>query len=368
MKFNKILIIKYISGNATLEEKECVLDWIEKSNHNKRLFLQFKNIWLEAKETDETYTNTTDAFHKFSNRIDARKQTRKFITNKRSGYVWLRYAANIIIIFALGLITYRIGLKGNTTNTNDTFNEIVVPYGGISSVNLPDGSKIWLHSGSTLKYRNTFGETNRDVYLDGEAYFNVGKNKNIPFVVNTSHITINVTGTSFNVKAYQEDDIIETTLEEGAINITNIRGRQIKEPIKLRPKDKFTLVKKTKNIALNSNLKKDTPAQREDVIEQKIGKIPGNAYIIPNVKVEENTGWKDGVYILHDKPLSDLAKTLERRYNVSIKFTDDTLKEYAYSGVLKDLTLEQVLEALKLTSKVDYHIDKRTVTLLYDDN
>lgn len=362
MKFDINIITRYLSKDATEGEKKQLMDWLDHSSHNRMIFSEYKKIWLEThEESSSKYRNPGSAFELFNKRIEKKKNIP--IQGPKKKNSWLRYAANVLIIISVGTLAYFVGLKSQTKNKEDiNYNEIIVPYGGISSVILPDKTKVWLHSGSKIKYEKNFGENTRNIELEGEAFFEVTKNKKVPFIVKTSHIDILVTGTSFNVKSYPDDDKIETTLEEGSINIINLKEKKVSQPIILKPKERFTFYKDESHLPKEPD--NDTPKNNTKVIHSKEDKSSDSqAIITTNVAIEEDIAWKDGNYILTNETLSELTKILERRYNIEIDYNNDKLKTYTYSGVLKDLTLEQVLNALKLTSELDYSIEERKVTL-----
>ena len=362
MEFDINIITRYLSEEATKAEKKLLMDWLDQSSHNRMVFSEYKKIWLEAREeTSSPFSKPGSAFDLFKKRIEKKK----VIPIQKSGTknTWLRYVANILVILAVGTLTYFVGLKKQQkSNEEICYNEVIVPYGGISSVILPDKTKVWLHSGSKLKYEKNFGKNTR------EAYFDVTKNKEVPFIVKTSHIDILVTGTSFNVKSYPDDDKIETTLEEGSINIINLKGKKVNKPIVLKPNERFTFYKDENDPPKGSNNNINTKNTSGAVHPNEEESSEPQAIITTDVAIEEDIAWKDGNYVLTNETLPELAKILERRYNIKIHYNNQTLKDYTYSGVLKDLTLEQMLNALKLTSKLDYTIDERDVTLFRKTN
>ncbi len=369
-RFNKNIILRYFEGTASKEEKDKLFDWLNTNQHNKQLFSEYKNVWIASEDADKNEWKDPDtAFQIFRTKIQKKNNGDIKLITSSGGYQWLKYAANVIIIIAIGFLTYQLGLKRNQYPQANLYNEISVPLGGISSIMLPDSTLVWLHSGSKLKYKTNFGQENREIHLEGEAYFDVAKNQDLPFMVQTSHMDIQVTGTRFNVKSYPDDDKIETTLEEGSINITRIKGSKIGQPIKLKPKEKLTLMKGTGSVSMEK--KKSTLSGKEGTekkVREQINSIERKVLITENVNPDESTSWKDGIYVLNNKPLGELAKTLERRYNVSISFEDPELRDYSYTGVLKDLTLDQVLNALKLTAQIEYTINERKVKLQKQNN
>ena len=359
------ILWKYFEGKASFSEIQAINRWLDEDKKNIRYFASSKEAYIEILADAGKNTKMIDsAFKKFLIQVNQiseaetknRKQTNSILRRKI-----LQYAAVAAIIIITSLSTYII--THNTQKVADeNFCEIDVPYGGRSSLILPDGSKIWLNAGSNLKYNRNFDIREREVFLDGEAFFNVEKSKH-PFVVHTSHLDILVLGTTFNVKSYSEDDNIETTLVEGNIRIEQ---KESDQPLFLKPKQKLTYNKR-----LNQYQKKSTSSEKQ--VQEKSNEPPKidmltvrPISIEGNVDTEEATSWKDGKLIINNEPLEELAIKLERKYDIVFQFGSEELKKYSYSGTLRDFPLEQVLKALELTSPIKYSIKEKTVILTYN--
>lgn len=357
---NEELIFKYLSQKTTDEEDRQLLDWLKQNDENKKLFATLKRIYLEIGVNLDSSIDSEKAFERFLNRINhstesankSNKRTRQFI----SGF--LKYAAIFIIVSAIGLMAYYAGKKSLPLTASESF-EIDVPYGGKSSIVLPDGSNIWLNAGSHLKYGKDFNYKSREVYLEGEALFNVEK-KNIPFIVHTSHLDVFVTGTIFNVKSYPDENEIETTLIEGNINVVTQNN---KKPVSIKPNQMLSYRKKL-------DASEIVPVLKEKISTIETAEvIPDNIMVIyKDVDIREAVSWRSGALHIEGETLESLVKKLERKFDVTFSFENDKLKEYSYSGTLLDLPLEQVLEALKLTSPVDYVISEKTIKLSFNKN
>jgi ferric-dicitrate binding protein FerR (iron transport regulator) len=210
-------------------------------------------------------------------------------------------------------------------STNHQMQEISIPYGGKSKFNLPDGSVVWLNSGSKLIYPIDF-KGHRDIWLEGEAYFDVVKNRN-PFVVSTPYGDVKVLGTSFNVKAYGDDDF-QTTLVKGAVGIK---------------------VDANNNIILK-------PGQQAFI--NKSGRFE-----IRSVETEFFTSWKDGKLIFYREPFEKVAKRMERWYNVNIEIDNEEMKDLWFTGTIEMETLSEVMELISKSMPVKYTYNQNTRTL-----
>jgi transmembrane sensor len=275
---------------------------------------------------------------------------------------WLKYAAIVVLAFAAGRSVSWLTAPDQMVQTaSEPFmNEVSVEYGSKSQIILPDGTKVKLNSGSRLTYPSHFDGGMRKVQLEGEAFFDVAKETDRPFFVNTGSIAIKVLGTAFNVKSYTEENIIETTLESGAIEIYNEAAEwstvMNRAPIAvLKPKDKATYVKDISAISVNSELKipGNLPA-----LEKKAGILVEN-----QIETALFTAWKDNVLRFKGEKFEHIAIKLERWYDVKIDIRHKTLNEEFFTGQFDSETIEQALEALKLTAPFRYTITKNEIII-----
>jgi ferric-dicitrate binding protein FerR (iron transport regulator) len=195
--------------------------------------------------------------------------------------------------------------------------------GAKSKIVLPDSSLVWLNSGSTLSYPQQFGK-NRQITLAGEAYFEVMKNEK-PFVVSTNYGDVKVKGTSFNVKAYSDDNSFETTLEEGVVAFK---------------------VKNTENEV--------TLQPGEQVIKTASG------FNVKQVETKYFTSWKDGKLLFNKEPFPEFIKKLERWYNVKIEYSDPELDKLWYTGTIEMETISEVMEMISKAAPVKYNFNNKT--------
>lgn len=351
----KRAIVNYLSNEFTTTDSEILNCWLEKSEGNKLLFDQFSDIWLASSHNNLSKQIDSDkAWNDLQNRINIQdKKTRNIVWNEI-----IRIAAVFLIALFLGGLGYYLIDKNRELNTAPLYIEYVSPLGSRSFVSLADGSKVWLNAGSTLKYQNSYGINNRELQLTGEAFFEVEKNKDLPFVVKTSEIDVIVLGTKFNVKAYSEEKTIETTLIEGSVKIESSVVK-LADNLVLKPNDKAVFTKKNQILEL-------TPNQQQNIDQVQAQRVKPKLEIIQSVEPEPIISWKDQRWVINNEKLGNLAVKLERRYDVNFIFDNEVLKEYAFRGTLEDETLEQIMEAIKLSAPVKYVIDKKTVYVMAD--
>jgi ferric-dicitrate binding protein FerR (iron transport regulator) len=346
-------IVRYLSGEASGEDIEAMLDWIEENDENKNLFVEYKKIWLlSRKESRYDFEKIKDAKRETDLRIKNVEICNKLKKAKRLVVVW-KYAASLLLLISLSTVCYfYISIQHRPDVKN---NMVEVPYGSKSRVVLPDGSCVWINAGSKINYTAGFGVSSREIYLEGEAYFDVKENKKIPFYVKTDLIDIKVYGTAFNVKSYMDDDIIETTLDRGAISIS--LKNDPSKVVNVMPNQKIVIHR-------HPNEKKDIRKQEHLQIAKADKSYVSELFNVEhNVNTQSITAWKDNRLVFEQETLEILAKRLERRYNVSIRFVDKNIKSFRYTAALKEMPIDQVMKAIALTSPIQYKIEGMQVTL-----
>lgn len=310
------VIVRLLSGEATFEEKETVKKWLEQSEDNKKLYSDLQEIWLTSGKNDY---NTQEAIQRFRNTIC--KKRKKVVSIQR----FLRYAAIFILLIALPFM-YFVGKHESTSE--QTFTTITCAIGDKSNVTLPDGSTVCLNSGSKLIFDNNFKGKYRQVFLEGEAYFSVKKNIEIPFKVKASEIEIEVLGTEFDLRAYADEDFISTTLVKGSVKINS----QLQN-ITMKPSEK-AIFNKTEN-------------------KIKLYAISG---------IIHETEWKDGRLVFINESLGDLELKLERWFDVDIEFSDEQVKNRKFSGTLERESILEAVSYFGYSEHVGYKIEENKIT------
>ena len=321
-------IIHFLEGTSNKEEWNELKEW-SKSDENKKVLEEYEGIWNGA-EIIGNKKNIDISWKKLNNKLNFNEDHKKGILYSPI----LRIAAVFIIAFGLGIIfnDYTSNYKSSKIALNNT--NIKIPYGSKSNITLPDGTEVWLNSGSSIQYSNDLIQDTRDVFIKGEAYFNVTKNNNVPFIVHTSHINIKVHGTSFNVKSYENENIIETTLIEGSIEILG-KNQKSEKSVFLKPDHKASFNKESNKLQIKN-------------IESEI-------YLY--------TAWKDNKFMFNNEPLESLVIRLERWYDLDIDIENNDLLDLRFSGSFTNETAEQAIHALKLSSTFNYSISKNKVNI-----
>lgn len=246
--------------------------------------------------------------------------------------VYQKIAAFLLIpIIGFGILYW----VSQSNQSADQYTETIAPRGQKSQIVLADGTKVWLNSDTKIKYPGNFSKNQRDVYLDGEAFFEVTKNAHQPFIVHTSGVKVKVLGTKFNVKAYPDEDEVETSLFEGNVHLLMNTGPAANPSEKdIQPGQSFVYSKTSHQLAAN--------------------KFPQ----------EEINGWKNNQLIFRDDTFSNLVRKMERWYNVEVvydekQFNDRRLTVELYEGE----RLERLMDILSLALSVNYKYEKGKIIL-----
>lgn len=320
------IINKYLAGEASEAEVKDVFKWIDADSENRKEFIHYKKIWAL---TSKTTGNQDEHWNAFSATLLRPGKHPNSIT------YWM-VAAGFLLVFGLGVMMhYLLAQKSQQQFSYLAQTRIEVPLGQMSNVVLPDGTIVRLNSGTKLAYSGHFNSGERVVNLEGEAFFDVVKDQAHPFVIKTNLLDFKVYGTSFNIQAYTEDKVIYTTLVEGSLGILGKGGSEI---TRLVPGENATY--------------------REDDRQLQVDKVNLDMY----------TSWKDGLVTFRNEKLKDIAKKIERWYNVEIVIKNARLGEEIYLGtILKNKPVDQILEVFALTSSLKYQIVPRAnePTLIY---
>ncbi len=319
-----ILAYKFYKRECTSEENELIKKWLNADPSNKVIFQKLLKT-LETSSTVNFDVWTPDVEKALSNvMLAVNAKTPVF---KLNIYLWRKIAVIFILIFGIASVLLNI-LNIPLIPGKGNYIETVCEYGEKAQIILPDGTKVWLNSGSILKYPSNFSNFKREVDLTGEAYFDVKKNNHSKFKVNASEIEIIVFGTQFSVSAYPEDNKIKTYLFNGKVSIRQNKSKEI-----LNPGEQATYYKNKKQLLVDRNLKR-----------------------LPST-------WKDGKLILRSESLLQLTKILTRRFDVNFIFKDEECKNYIYSGTIENEMLPDILNAVSMASPINYSIEGENIVL-----
>lgn len=336
MNFTTEHIIAYLEERLSTEEKTAFEHLLHSSPDFKKEVDDIRFIWETTIELKlHKQINTQQKWKKTSKQITADKYKKKVFS-------FIRTSAAVLLIPVL-IATYAL------FNTVKEWNnipieqvELTTAHGLVSKVTLPDGSEVWLNSGSSISYPKRFTNNKRNVQLAGEAYFKVTSDKSNRFdVVTSSGLMVSAYGTEFNVKAYEDEDKIEATLAQGNIEVSEI-GQPASHT--LHPGEQVVYYKNT------------------------------NRMEVDKVNLAVATSWKDGKMVFRRAGMNEIARRLARHFNVEIKLEGEELYDYKYSATFTTETLNEILLLLEKTAPIkcivtepeqtaDFSYSKRIVTI-----
>lgn len=333
MEIDFQVIKRYMEGKELKGDKDQIIDWFSDIRFEKDIRKKYRLYWDGlAEQTDKEECDGSKIlgriYHKMKNDEFKNVPRGKGITRI------LNVISKVAAILFIPLVAYLWVLKGSdvSIHAKTSYAEIYSPMGTRTMFSLPDGSTGWLNGGSYLKFPTEFKGKSREIFLKGEAYFDVLSDSKKPFIVNGEHTDVIAYGTSFNVQNYPEDPEIRITLVSGNIEIFERRNGK----------------------ALNlANLKPD----------QMYVYFPGTGLNrTETVDVKKVTAWKEGKLTFRDETFSEVVKKINRWYNVEIIIKNEALRSYSYQATFMDETLDEVLKLLQHSAPIrfkDLGRDKR---------
>lgn len=348
------LTLKYLAKTATEEELHELEIYLLEYPQQRQVFAALKELQpgLKTPEDEWTAQNSRAAYKRLWKNIEENEPAHAVFTDKkmvRSVRPVLRWAVAASFMLMAGLyVVYHPARFPSITKQPSlpAIKKISVPNGKTQIVVLPDGSTVKLNAGTTLFYPAKFAAENRRVELSGEGFFEVKKDPQKPFLVNTGNITVKVLGTVFNVKAYKGEKNTETTLLSGKVQVQ--LNREPEKKILLSPNEKL--------IVMN-------PPPAEPVKKQAGQKMKYQVMQLPVSPSPKETAWLNHKLIFTNETFEDVARQMERKYAVSIRFDDSTLKSEQISGVFENESLEQALQILEMATPFSYTRNEQIIHL-----
>jgi transmembrane sensor len=357
-----MLMARSLNDEATIQEKEELNKILCQDERLQQQYDLLDRIWSDktARHNNESENSSvTKAVSKIITLAELEKiqfdddapKNRKFFRKRRI----LLTSLALLIIASAGFIW--IYTRSSSAIVQKDGETISVQNGSHSRSMLPDGTTVWLNAGSKLFYDDNFSGATREVRLEGEAFFDVVKQPQRPFIVHTSGIDIKVLGTSFNVKSYPDDKTVETTLYHGSVKIFR-ENESEKSAIILKPNEKVIIPKDAAKADNHLSLKNNN-----NTVPQLIPANCIRSYIDSTKKENEQleTAWLYSRLEFRGDSFEDLARKMERWYNTNIVFEDEEVKQLNFNGSFEKETLEEALIALKTTIPFNYKIKGREI-------
>lgn len=324
------LLEKYFKGMCSKQEAIEVLDILKDPVYDQLIKSEVYKFWNEFSDINEKEDSMNKILDKLHHRISINNEEKlksQFI-NKRLIQLIIRTAAVLFIPLMIysAFLTFKVTDTRISKTDQVILQTIKVPAGILTDFILPDGSHVWLNSGSVFKYPSSFQGVLRQVELTGEAYFDITEDPDRPFLVKAGILNVEVKGTKLDVINYPDDLQIEVILESGKVNL--FAGDY-------KDNNLIALMKPGEKASYNPS-----------------NKITS----IHKVDMDKYTGWKNGILIFRDDPMNEVTRKLSHRFNVDIELQSPDLKEYVYTATFINESLPQILELLKISAPIKYTI------------
>ncbi len=346
------MIGRSLSGEISSDEQSELNALLQNDPCLYQQFSLLKQLWSKNLADDnvlEEEGKEKNLFKKIIIKAEIERESAVELKKSKS-IIWKLFSKRLIYAYAASVVLIALFFLNRPVPLTASKPEQIVAAqnGSRSKVLLPDGSTVWLNGGSKLYYDFELSGPTREVRLEGEAFFDVAKQKNRPFIVHAGKIDVKVHGTAFNVKCYTDDRSIETTLLHGKIEVTDnanktrpsvflVPNQKLIVPVSAAPSGSGLESKKLFKIV---NL--DTKLQEKERIE---------------------TAWIYNRVEFRAERFDDLAKKLERWYNVEIKFQDDSVRALTFNGSFEKETADQAFNALKKVAAFDFEIHGREILI-----
>jgi ferric-dicitrate binding protein FerR (iron transport regulator) len=318
------LIIKFLAGEIIDSEFTMLKSWLEKSPENRRIFDKENELWQEtAFQSRLEHYKVDSAWSNISFRLGLGKRDNASVTViRKSTYIFLIAAACLAGLIAIGSLYVSLRPKNIPASVVSASTTISTKEGEKAHIFLPDSTEIVLNSGSSIQYDRNYNIKDRIVRFTGEAYFNVATNHEKPFVVKLDHMNVAATGTRFNIFSFSNEDRVETTLEEGVIQVS-IAGV---DPIRMKSGEQIVYFVKSKKVQLSE------------------------------VATDTYTSWKENKLRFNDTPFEEVLRRIGRKYNVRFEITSRDLLNLKYTATFIDESIEEVMQMLQTVSPITYKI------------
>lgn len=333
----KQLLIRFIEGKADPQEQEQVLTWIDKEKTNRKYFLGLKNLYVISSLPNEQARKREFVFFK-------KEFLSSEVQNRSNRFLSLRVAASILLMVAIGLNIYQYysgkeaisSIKNQFSGTREMNTLSFYTNKGVKGVvTLPDSSVVWLNSDTKLTYPERFTGKYREVKISGEAYFEVKRNPDAAMVVTTSKgLKIEVLGTKFLIRSYEEDTDAQATLFSGSIKLTSPNGGYQRDYVKELKPLQSVIIEKNHSIRV---------IQKADTLK--------------------SIAWKNGTLIFEETPITEVLKKLERWHGTEFLVKDRSILSCKITAQFKSESIVQIMEVIKYCSPIDYKIKDKQIIL-----
>ena len=341
------IVIKDLAGDSTPEEGQELKHIMSEDAVAARQYELFRMYWAQNHhdhiDSRRLFSNVQMRISELEKEAGANDMEPLMMPVRGKGrLVWMSgVAAAVALLISAGVFYYR--------SQHEPLMAKFTSKGEKSTFMLDDGTRVTLNADSKLEYAADFPVKSREVYLTGEAFFDVHGDAQKPFIIHTNKMDIKVLGTAFNVKSYPNETSTEATLLKGAIEVT----------VADNPTEKIILKPSQKVVVSDYDSTRKKAVALKDVVPS----LTTVTYFSQKDTMIMETSWLQNKLTFHDEDFATLAKRMERWYNVSISFNGDSRKLLRFTGILEGETVAEAFHALKLTEEFTYKIEDSTIVI-----
>ena len=330
------LFYKFLCKQSNRKEYEEFINEFEEKDVHKNFDYLFEGYWdviQSGKNISDSTENLSDEADKILQIVKRKERSGRYRDTGALYLVIAKVAAVVVVALAVYVLGYYANNKHQDKIAEDVKNiistiEKKTKYGEMSNVLLSDGSNVTLNVGSEIRFNENFSGNTREVGLNGQAFFDVARNKNKPFIINTGNLQVTVLGTAFDVKSYNDDDFACITVIRGKVRVTS-------------PKNEYTIV-----------------PNEQAFFQKSTGKL-----IKREVKSSDFIKWTNGTLYFDQTPVEEMVRRLERWYNVKIQVNDPDILSRTVTGEYINESLVSVLKTLEFSLNIKYEFNEKVVTL-----
>ncbi len=353
------LFQRFFDKTCTTIEREELMKYVVQAGNEGPLKELIDHTWRQEFPAHEQEADRADEIFRYI--TEQQQKASPVINMKRTAHPkkWLRYAvgAAAVLLIVAGIYRVMEPAKMATVGQSAAINTYRTGIGEVKEVQLPDGSRIKINANSTLELAPEFNRQNREVTLTGEAFFEVTHNASKPFIIHTNKMDVKVLGTTFNVKAYPDDQNFETSLIKGSVEVTC--KAESNRKVVLRPNEKITIANR-EPVPAEGQLLKPRPGQQafEMATVKPVTIDKKDSSIV-------ETNWTDNKLSFSNDSFEDIARKIERWYGVSVHFENEAARKYRFTITIGKESLDLVMKALQLSisGEYEYEIDEQNKVL-----
>ena len=344
------LLARYMAGDCTIRERRQIERWADNSKQNAEKLKELEKIWDITEQEQQLLSSFFDADQQWDQlqdrlmnegEVPVSKKKSTFDSQRRSASIHsmthkiVRVAAIFLIAGLLGVLSYQNWYQAEPEVQEPVLRDVSTANAQRVNLTLSDGTEVMLNADSEMKFPNRFEDAEREVYLKGEAYFDVVSNPEKPFVIHSRGSVIRVLGTSFTVSSYEEDRQVRVVVKEGRVSLEGESGDE----------NRKTLLAANEMGKFLRDSKKIETAQVDDM--------------------ELYFSWREGYLKFREESMSHVALDLKRRYGIEVNFRDSEIRDKKLTAFLKSRSIQNVLDVIAMSLNVEYQLKNNKVSFYH---